>query len=57
MNQEKAPLSNAVSQPMNDNMILKTWSKPDLVELDFVSGTNSNIAKANANDGIQDCQS
>ena len=57
MNQENMPISNAASRPMHDHITLKTWSKPDLVELDFVSGTNNSNPSANANDGIQDCQS
>ena len=57
MDQENRSISNAARQLMNNDIILKAWSKPDLIELDFVSGTNNSIVIANANDGTQDCQS
>lgn len=57
MNQENRPISNAVSRSVHDHITLKAWSKPDLVELDFVSGTNSGTFVDAANDGIQDSQS
>ena len=57
MNQENRSISSVYTQPMNNSITLKTWSKPDIIELDFVSGTNNSIVIANANDGIQDCQS
>ena len=57
MNQENRSISSVYTQPMNNSITLKTWSKPDIIELDFVSGTNNSIVIANANDGTQDCQS
>jgi len=57
MNQENRSISNTASRSVNDHIALKAWSKPDLVELDFVSGTNSGNFVDAANDGIVDSQS
>ena len=57
MNQENRPTSNAASRTMHDHITLKAWSKPGLIELDFVSGTNNSFVVVDANDGTQNCQS